>query len=620
MNRCSGSFCLAGLLCVVLCYGVPHSQAEDQQFQSEIIYEKNGRLTYVSDKESNRIPGFSHAGYRGGGVALPEVPVQLTLDPQEGDDTARIQEAIDTVGGVEMDEDGHRGAVMLNPGVYHISDTITIGESGVVIRGAGDDADPESNTILQIAKEVQGTVIEFNGGSVGWGPPASDGGRTDIVTDFVPVGSRTFEVEDASEFEVGDAIIIRHPNTQAWLDAVDGGATSSDPPWSTGDNLAILYNREITGISGNTVSINAPVYNHLDRELSQSEIHHTDFENLITEVGIEDLRIVIETDGYETENHARHGVIFNGVENGWAQGVTALHFQFTGFGTSSSTFVTIKECRALEPHSEITGARRYNFNAMGGSNNILFDNVLASHGRHCFVSNGTTSASGIVFHDSTSVEAYDTSEGHRRWSQGLLFDNLIFKDSHPRRRSVGLYNRGDFGTGHGWAAAHSVAWNVDPGGRPDEPIIIEKPPTAQNYGIGNEGTVRGSGPFDHPEGHIEGAGQTPDPESLYKAQLEERLAHGTPPDAPRLHVALDDGETPELRWEHSSLTGVVFEIERSIGDDGFEPIATVDTGQHAWPDEDLPSEDVTEAPYRYRVRAVDGDGKSAWSNPVSVEF
>ncbi|MFP4191746.1 MAG: peptidoglycan-binding protein [Candidatus Hydrogenedentota bacterium] len=602
-----------GASLAIISHGEVHAE-----FTSEIVYRENGRLTYVSDEEGNRIPDFSHAGYRGGGVALPEVPVQVALDPGEDDDTERIQQAIDTVGGMEMDENGHRGAVMLNAGEYHVSDNLRIGNSGVVLRGAGDDANLENNTILKVTQEVQGTVIEFNGGNVDWGPPASEGGRTDVVTDFVPVGSRTFEVEDPSGFEVGDSVIIRHPNTQAWLDAIDGGATADDPPWTPENNLAILYNRRITEIDKNIVAIDVPVYNHLDRSLSQSEMHHTGFENLITEVGLEDLRVVIETDGYETENHARHAVTFNGVENGWARGVTALHFQHTGLGTRNSNFVTIKQCRALEPHSEITGARRYNFNAMGRSNNILFEKVVARHGRHCFVSNGTTSVSGIVFHDSTSAEAYDTSEGHRRWSQGLLFDSLVFEDPHDRSRSIGLYNRGDWGTGHGWAAAHSVAWNIDPGRRKS---VIQKPPTAQNYAIGVQGQVTGEGPFDQPEGHIEGVGQTPDPESLYKAQLEERLTYGTPPDAPaRLNVALDEDGNPELEWSHTSVGVEAFQIERALEGEVFEQIASVQAGHTSWPDENVSQQDRAEATYRYRVRATGPDGWSAWSNPVSVEM
>jgi hypothetical protein len=132
--------------------------------------------------------------------------------------------------------------------------------------------------------------------------------------------------------------------------------------------------------------------------------------------------------------------------------------------------------------------------------------------------------SGIVIYNSVSEKSYNASEGHRLWSQGFLFDNFIDKNTNVSLSNpvLGLYNRGDYGSGHGWAAVHSVAWNCNVG---NSRIIIQKPPTAQNYAIGCTGIVTGDGPFSHPEGYIEGtnvAGLIPS--SLYKAQLAERLS------------------------------------------------------------------------------------------------
>ena len=79
---------------------------------------------------------FSHAGYMGGGVALPTVAVQKSVEPSGGDDTARIQAAIDAVAALPLkDKDGFRGAVLLAPGVYPCSGTIRIAADGVVLRG-----------------------------------------------------------------------------------------------------------------------------------------------------------------------------------------------------------------------------------------------------------------------------------------------------------------------------------------------------------------------------------------------------------------------------------------------------------------------------------------------------
>jgi len=513
-------------ICLLILIFAGFPSETSAQFTSQILYYENNRLTYVSDEEHNRIPDFSHAGYRGGGVPLPDLPVKLTLSPVSGDNSNQIQQAINEVGNLPPDENGFRGAVLLNPGIYQINQPLNIHRSGVVLRGSGSGNDFNQNTILRVAPSVRETVIQLGSETMSW-VRSIEGTRTDIVTQFIPVGSRFFEVKDASGFQPGDHIIIRHPSTPTWIDAVDGGGTEGDPHWQPGF-LDLYYYRTITGIRGNMISIDSPVFNHLDRNLSQSFIYKPDRSHLVTEVGVENLRVVIQTTGGQSESHTRNGIYFRGVKNGWANNVAVLHFSHTGIGTHTSSQITISNSRVLEPHSRVTGGRRYNFNAHLFSNNILFTGVTSSDGRRSFIANGTSSSSGIVFHNGRSVRALGSSEGHQKWSQGLLYDNITFED--PRHYNVlSLHNRGNFGSSHGWAAAHSVAWNVDAGG---EYIFIQKPPTAQNYGVGNQGRISGHGLFRHPEGFIEGNNMIPDPLSLYEAQLDQRLRFGTPPDAP----------------------------------------------------------------------------------------
>jgi hypothetical protein len=95
-------------------------------------------------------------------------------------------------------------------------------------------------------------------------------------------------------------------------------------------------------------------------------------------------------------------------------------------------------------------------------------------------------------------------------------------DVNPRL--LGLYNRGYYGTSHGWSSVHSVAWNCDVA---YGDLIVQKPPTGQNYAIGcSGGNITGVKPpasFNEPEGYIEGKNQDGlEPRSLYLAQLEER--------------------------------------------------------------------------------------------------
>ena len=67
---------------------------------------KDGRLIYAADDQGNQIPDFSNCGYMGGGVELPDVNVVEILFPEEiGDDTHRIQAAINHVAVLPEDED-----------------------------------------------------------------------------------------------------------------------------------------------------------------------------------------------------------------------------------------------------------------------------------------------------------------------------------------------------------------------------------------------------------------------------------------------------------------------------------------------------------------------------------
>ena len=481
-------------------------------------------LEYVADSDGNRIADFSFAGYHRGEAELPAVAMALALAPIDGDNTAQIQQAIDELGAMPPGPGGLRGAVVLAPGEYTIAGTVLLRHSGVVLRGAGDGDDPASSSILRAVGDAphQRNVIVVGSGSNNKWAPELPGTRTDIVSELVPVGARQFAVADAGGFSVGDHVVIVHPCTKAWLAAVDFGGTAGDGPW-TPDSQPLVFKRQILAIDGATLTIDAPVFNHLDRALAQSYVYALDRKNIVTEVGVEDLRIDIETKGGDDEDHAWTAIAMIGVEDGWVRRVTALHFGFAGVTVQTGSQLTIVDSHALDPVAKITGERMYNFDASGGQQ-VLFTGCHASNGRHHYVSNGTSWTSGVVFHRSTSTGAHASSEGHRRWSMGLLYDNIV--ETAPSKDGMvvlGLYNRGDYGTGHGWSSAHSVAWNYDTSAGV---AAIQRPPTAQNYAIGGAGKFTGDkpAPFAQPEGYIEGSGQPGlVPESLYERQLAERL-------------------------------------------------------------------------------------------------
>ena len=519
---------------------------------AKVRYDSHGRLFYPADANGNRIPDYSHAGYQGGGVPLPVVPVVVTLSPVPGDDTASIQAAIDQIGTLPVQANGYRGAVRLTAGVYDVAGTVRVNQSGVVLSGVGDGADPATNTILRRTGTSTATVIVAGSGTDNDFRPEVAGTRRAITTPRVTVGSRSFAVDDANIFRVGDPIILLHPSTAAWIAAMDNGGVTDANTWQPGA-IDIRYHRYITAISGNTIAVDAPVFNHLERSLSQSFIYKYDSSSILTNIGIEKLLVDIVTAGPESEDHALDAITLVGAEDCWLRDATVQHFVHAGVQFTNSTRCTVERARAIEPHSLITGSRRYNFSTYHAQL-ILFRDVFASYARHAFITNGTSTDSGSVFLDSISDHNLTFAEAHRRWSTGLLFDRLT--TSNRSSASVyGFYNRGNYGTGHGWATGHSVIWNTNADGGK---ILVQKPPTAQNYAIGSFGNVTGDGPFAGPVGYIEGANRPGlQPQSLYLEQLAQRQNNSAPPDvaapsAPTLSSTGNSSTSVDLKWTSSS--------------------------------------------------------------------
>ncbi len=452
-------------------------------------------------------PDFSYAGYRYGEVDPPNVPVISTLDPAPGDATQRIQAELDAVGSRPPGTDGFRGALLLRPGRYEIAGTLYVRHTGVVLRGSGDGADDKTNTILVATGDTphqRTVVVAGSNGSSTW----KQGDGTPVTDPFVQVGSRSLDVRNAALFAAGDRVIVRYPSTQAWIDAIDGGGVVKSAKWTAG-KMDLSYLRRVTNIDGTRLFLDAPIFNHLDNRLATAMVYQASADP-VQRVGVEKLRVDIEAAGGDDENHAWDALGVNGAEDAWVRAVTAVHFGHAGIFTSGSRLVTIMDSVALEPVGVRTGGRFYNLDAERGSQLILFKNCDARGGRHNMITNGAETASGIVFYRIQSSSG-SASEGHRHWSQGLLFDNVVDGGT------IQLINRGDYGTSHGWGAAHSVIWN-DSG-----TMNVQKPPTAQNYAISSKGRLAYRAIFPGAAGFVEVKAGRLIPESLYEAQLCERL-------------------------------------------------------------------------------------------------
>jgi len=527
------------------------------------------------DENDNRLVDFSYAGYKNGGEEIPQVESIVSIGPIEGDNTSHLQAVIDSVSKLAPNEDGIIGAIYLEAGTYEIHGTLQILTSGVIIRGAGDGEDPQSNSILVGVgnNPNQRNIIEAGGLQKADWTSREANSTSPISSPFVPAGSRTLQVGIAEYYSEGDEVVIRHLSTSEWLESIDYGATDSDAPWSAGD-IDIFYKRTITAVNlvNGKVTLDVPIYDHFEKDLATAELYKLDETDIKTKIGIEDLRIVISTAGSLTEDHAKNAIFLRGIEDSWVSNVTGFHFSYAMVDMTVASRVSVRNCKGLQPHSLIEGARRYNFAVGSKCNNILFTACMASEGRHSFVSNGTSSVSGIVWHDSQSIGDYSTSEGHRRWSQALLFDNIEFTEPNSTKL-LGLYNRGSFGTGHGWSSTQSVAWNVRmPSGNTS---IIQAPPGRQNYAIACQGTITNQHSFTHPLGYVEDSGAEPVISSLYEAQLSYRLSNGDAIDPPARFSVEVNGDSVQISWLDIADNEAAYIVETSMDGVNFTLLAQV---------------------------------------------
>ncbi|MDA9627810.1 T9SS type A sorting domain-containing protein [Flavobacteriaceae bacterium] len=589
--------------------------AKAQYEPSILFYNDSNQLVYVSDEEGNHIPDFSYVGYKNGEEPLPNVEVVKEISPISGDNTTHIQSAIDEVEALPLNEEGHRGALLLLPGEYPVSGQLIVNKSGVIIRGSGDGENPSLNTIITGVGNIpdERTLIRIGtNNKSGFGGQVT-GTRQNIISPYLPAGSRTFEVEDASVYNIGDNIIIKHPSTEAWLASVDNGGTASDAPWEP-NTINLVFNRHITNIDGNKIQVATPIYDKLDRSLSQSYVYTYNGNSQLKECGIENLRIFVESSGVTGRDHVKTGINMIGVDNSWVKGVTILRVSDQGIKFDEATRCSVINTKVLEMHGPISGGWRYNFEVTDFCNNILFENCTASDGRHTFVANGASDVNGIVFTNCSSTGDYTRSESHRRWGQGILWDNISWTNTNTTG-ILGLHNRGSYGTGHGWTLTNGVAWNID---APNNQIAIQKPPVGQNYAIGCNATVNNAGPFNHPEGYIEGTGENLLIQSLYNAQFQDRITHGVLPDTPgnlfpNDYVYTDDEKYVELTWHDVSIEEENYILERSANGTDFVTIATLPANTETYTDTELDQEN-----YFYRIKAMNLIGTSPASNTVQT--
>lgn len=580
------------LICIIGCLLAASVSA---QVQSQWVYRgKDGKLNYKTTPAGDRIMDFSTAGYMGGGVALPLVPVKRTVQPTGGaDDTKQIQAAINEVAALPL-VNGFRGAVLLGPGAFTCDGPLTLSTSGVVLRGSGSGAG--------------GTVIKMTGGHhtavvvgiantdipLGRTEKADDGdaGKATTIADtYVPAGTTSFTVADASGFAVGDTLIIRRPVTAAWIHFMQMDNLSRDgkPQTWIGQSAKETIRRKITAISGNRITVNISLPDSYNKSLLDNPgttVTKAKSIQRITQVGVEDLHIqcpAVEVD----YAHAPYAGVRVGGDDCWVKNVYCEETMNTT--VLAGNRITMERVIIKHTHTNLGASKPADFSLEGSQN--LIDRCEATGGNTYFVWTSGLITGPNVLLNCTFKGIGSRIQPHQRWATGLLVDNCTIADG-----GIDFMNRGVAGSGHGWTMGWAVAWNCIA-----KTYIIQNPPGAANWAIGCIGERQQTARlFDSspvlPEGNFDAHGTPVAIQSLYLAQLTDRLG-----DKAMHHISYAGNTLSQFPNKHVALTPVKKDIDKTLGQNlAFErPVNT---------------SEIRSTPHEFGgEKALDGDSKTYWA-------
>jgi hypothetical protein len=448
------------------------------------------RLQYLPDSHGNTIMDFSSAGYRGGGVKLPSSVAAQRLTPVAGDNTARIQAALDSA----------TGAVVLAAGEYEIAGTLSIKRSGVVLRG-------ERGAEIRLAGNPH-TFLEIRGAGA-WqeeGPPAP------ILDAYVPAGASRFRVRGGSNYRPGDHVLVIRPVTDEWirLVGIDAQGRDHQPQTSLQPGTTIRTDRVIESVEGDRVSLDAPLSDALDSRFTTASLVHYSFPGRISEVGVEGLRIVAQAAGANDQYAPL--IKMDAVEDGWVRDLDIENTQdgiVIGPGAKRLTVANVRITHKV-PHSGTSTPA--DFELQGTQ--ILLDRCrVIGEGTSPVVTGSTMTGPVVVLNFMADHGGVAPRQG---WATGLLVDGGEFPGGTEHRPGVAFSNCATTGSDHAWGIAWAVAWNVR-----SAFVLVQQPPSALNWCIGCIGKPIKTGGT--PDGIFDSPGTMVVPSSLYLQQLRDRL-------------------------------------------------------------------------------------------------
>jgi hypothetical protein len=455
--------------------------------------EADHRLHYRYDARGNSIMDFSSAGYRAGGVKLPSAIATQRLLPASGDNTARIQAALDNA----------TGALVLATGKYEIAGTLSITRSGVVLRG-------ERGAVIRLTGKPH-PFLEIHGAGT-W---REEGPAAPVLDAYVAAGASTFRVRGASAFHTGDRVLVLRPVTTEWIHfmGMDTLARDSQPETWIRAGSVIRTDRVVESVEGDRITLDVPLSDALDSQFTAASLVRYSFPARITEVGVEGLRIEAPFEDAPITGPPYTALRMDAVEDGWARDLEIRETQNGGIVIGpGAKRLTLTNLRITHSSAHSNSAAPPDF-ALQGTQILLDRCRVTGEGTWPVVTQSELTGPVVVLNftaDHGGVAA------HQGWATGLLVDGGNFPGGTERIPGVAFSNRATAGSGYGWDIGWAVAWNVN-----SPFLLVQPPPGALNWCIGCIGTpVKISST---PNGIFDSLGKRVEPASLYLQQLRDRL-------------------------------------------------------------------------------------------------
>ncbi|KAG0231004.1 hypothetical protein BGW41_002338 [Actinomortierella wolfii] len=539
---------------------IPDEESRDPY--SKIVYpfkpgDGTSALAYVAyNHKGDRIMDFSMVGWNEGNTPLPDpsqIPVLEKLSPRPGaesdndtgDDSQRIQEAIDRVtaqvaGEVTAETMIPIGALALEKGIYRISKPLTIQGSGILFRG-----DPQGGTRIvcrwqpndhHYAMEVQGLEED----------EMLDDSRVPLIASYTPVGSFALQLDPVyladADYKVGDAVVVTRVGNKKWIKDIGMDDFHTDKkgvkPWKK--MKANMY-RTIRALDLETgiVQLDAPLPIAISRRYGGGYITKIGVDRKIRAVGIQYFDMVfpanigrtaddmLDKEGrgstdyrFSHEIFSNYVIRFDNIQHAYMSHVVSAYFH-NFLSTGSEAHHLTFEANVHSYLGEmLSGQSAFQLS----SQLTLVRNTLSQGSFHFFVHISHVMGPNVVHRvQATNVGQADQPMNldfapgevgpHMKFCSGMLYDQVVTDGA------ILIVNRGSMGSGQGFSGANSVIWNS----RAREGILIHRAKGFQNFVIGSEAFEAHDRMPESSHGWKEHLNAEVLPGSLYLRQLADRL-------------------------------------------------------------------------------------------------